>query len=139
MDTLTSRRNRKLSDAGDALQVIEMIMGEFSGLGLCDIIAIVGSLYVMPLTSVLGLLDYDAYGRAKTALGSSLPSQDSIVISMNNMASYVNGFYQIMDQVFQDYIGNNANTQTMLRQTKISDEIQDFVTNQFIFHSQRCS
>ena len=111
MDTLTSRRNRKLSDAGDALQVIEMIMGEFSGLGLCDIIAIVGSLYVMPLTSVLGLLDYDAYGRAKTALGSSLPSQDSIVISMNNMASYVNGFYQIMDQVFQDYIGNNANTQ----------------------------
>ena len=111
MDTLSNRRNRKLADAGNALQVIEMIMGEFSGLGLCDIIAIVGSLYVMPLTSVLGLLDYDAYSRAKTALGNSLPSQDGIVLSMNNLASFVNGFYQIMDQVFLDYIGNNALTQ----------------------------
>lgn len=111
MDTLNTRRNRKLSDAGSALQVIEMIMGEFSGLGLCDIIAIVGSLYVMPMTSLLGLLDYDAYSRAKTALGSSLPSQDGIVLSMNNLASFVNGFYQIMDQVFLDYLGNNALSQ----------------------------
>ena len=29
-------------------------MGEFSGLGLCDIIAVMGALYIMPKASLLG-------------------------------------------------------------------------------------
>lgn len=108
METITSKRTRLLNRAAEALQVIEMIMGEFSGLGLADIIAIVGSLYVMPLTSVVGFLDDDAYARAKTILGGNLPTRDDIVVSMKSLASTVNGFYQIMDKVFQDYLNNNA-------------------------------
>jgi hypothetical protein len=109
MGTINSTRNKKLSDAGDALQIIEMIMGEFSGLGLVDIIAVVYALYVMPIGDVLGFLDIDAYTRAQTILGSNLPAQTKpISLCMTHLAQTVSGFYQIMDQIFQDYLGNNA-------------------------------
>lgn len=108
METLTSKRNRLLGKAAEALQVIEMIMGEFSGFGLADIIAIVGSLYIMPLADVVGFLDDDAFARAQTILGSNLPARSSITTSMTSLANSVKAFYQIMDKVFQDYLNNNA-------------------------------
>lgn len=109
METLNGKRNRVLGKAGDALQVIEMIMGEFSGLGLADIIAIVYSLYVMPINNVLGFLDDDAYARAKSILGPDLPAKNtSIQDCMTSLAQTVSGFYQIMDQIFQDYLSNNS-------------------------------
>lgn len=108
-EDIVAARNSKLKKASDALQVIEMIMGEFSGLGLVDIIAVVGSLYVMPLADLLGFLDTDAYARAQTALGSNLPAKTSSISScMVSLGNTVSGFYQIMDKLLQDYIGNNA-------------------------------
>jgi hypothetical protein len=108
--TINSKRNRVLSKAGDALQIVEMIMGEYSGLGLCDIIAVVASLSVMPLKDLLGLLDKDAIIRAEKVLGQSLSSQQEkdISVAMTSLAKTVKGFYLIMDQIFEDYQNNKA-------------------------------
>jgi hypothetical protein len=108
-DILIKIRKQLLGDAGDALQTVEMIMGEFSGLGLCDIIAVLGALNVMPAENLLGFLDLDAYDRAKSKLGQSLPAKPDINTSMTSLASYVSSFYQIMDKMFLAAFGNNAN------------------------------
>lgn len=101
-------RDKFLTEAGNALQIVEMIMGEFSGLGLADITAIMGALYIMDPSDLLGFLDTDAYARAQKILGSSLPAKSGITTTMTNFASIVNGFYQIMDAIFQDLASNNA-------------------------------
>ena len=110
-DTLNKKRNKQLNNASDALQVIEMIMGEFSGLGLCDIYAIVSALYIMPINSLLGLLDSDAQDRAANILNvefeGGLAAHD-IETSMQDLASTVHGLYQIMDQIFLDVSANNS-------------------------------
>lgn len=116
--TLTKIRSSSLEQASDALQIIEMIMGEFSGLGLCDIVAIMGALYTMPLNdntadgNLLGFLDEDAIVRAEIALkqptGSLKSAQSSIVPAMTSLSNTVNAFYQIMDKIFQDYLNNKA-------------------------------
>lgn len=119
-DTIIKIRNNSLEQASDALQIIEMIMGEFSGLGLADIIAIMGALYTMPLNdpaststgNLLGFLDEDAIDRAEIALnqpaGSLRSIRSGIVPAMTSLCDTVNGFYQIMDQIFQDYLNNKA-------------------------------
>lgn len=128
-ETITGIRSKVLSRTGECLQTVEMIMGEFSGLGLCDIVAIVGSLWVMPKNTLLGFLDSDAFARAQQILpsGGSLPSNTTLPDgstgsmigtsggmkeAMMSLAQYVTGFYQIMDAVFADYFGHNANTTT---------------------------
>ena len=110
MNMLNTKRTKKLSDAANALQIIEMIMGEFSGFGLCDIIAIVGALYTMSLEDLVGFLDDDAYQRAQDTLGSGFSSRSPITTSLTSLIAGVGGFYQIMDQVFIDRIGNNSLT-----------------------------
>jgi len=110
--TLTKIRNKSLSEAGEALQIIEMIMGEFSGLGLADIVAIMGSLYVMPFNDLLGFLDDDAIIRAEEVLNQPEDSlknnRSGITTAMTSLCNTVNGFYQVMDQIFQDYLNNAA-------------------------------
>lgn len=103
---LSKIRASSLAQAGEALQIIEMIMGEFSGLGLADIVAIIGSLYVMPINDLLGFLDDDAIVRAETSLkqpsGSLKGSKSAIVPAMTSLCNTVNGFYQVMDKLFED-------------------------------------
>jgi hypothetical protein len=108
MDKLAKQRNNDLSKASDALQVIEMIMGEFSGLGLGDILVITQALYIINIEDLLGFLDTDAYSRATDSLG-ELPAQNDIKTAMQNYANTVYGLYQIMDKSFQDISGNNLN------------------------------
>ncbi len=103
---ITNSRSKTLGDANNALQIIEMIMGEFSGFGLCDIIAIMASLNTMSINDVLGFLDSDAYQRAQAAPPAGLgilPSQSDIKTSLTNLAASVFQFYQIMDVVFLNY------------------------------------
>lgn len=107
---LSSKRNKKLGDASTALQIIEMIMGEFSGFGLCDIIAIMGALYTMDIDDLCGFLDDDAFARAETILGSGFASPSSITDAQTALIAGVSGFYQIMDQVFVDKVGNGGLT-----------------------------
>jgi hypothetical protein len=112
LDEQLKTRTVALNKAIDAMQTIEMIMGEFSGFGLCDIVAIIGALYVMPQSDLLGFLDDDAILRAEIALEdsnlSAIRRNGNLVQSLKSLESYVKGFYLIMDKIFQDYHNNNA-------------------------------
>lgn len=106
---LTSQRDIAMKRAGDALQVIEMIMGEFSGLGLCDILAIVASLYLMPIEQLLGLLDVDAYSRMEYLL--SFPDavrDDNLKNCLTELTIKVTEFYNLMDKLYEDLRINNG-------------------------------
>jgi len=113
MNTMENERDSILSDASSALQIIEMIMGEYSGLGLCDIIAVVAALYIVPMKDLLGLLDDDAFERAQTILNLDLEGvrNESVQDALDSFTKVVKGFYQIMDQSFLEFL-NNRNITT---------------------------
>lgn len=103
---LTTKRNSILQKANTALRTIEIITGEFSGLGLCDILAIMGALYIMPKNDLLGFLDEDAIKRMNTSLKIS-ESSPGIQKAMDSLTSTVKDFYNLMDKLYQDLSQNN--------------------------------
>lgn len=105
---LTSTRNAILTKANNALRTVEIITGEFSGLGLCDIIAILAGLYLMPQADLLGFLDDDSITRM-TAAGLS-GSASSLTTATSSLISVVQGFYNIMDAIYLDASQNNGQT-----------------------------
>lgn len=100
---LNKQRDQQLKIANDALRTIEIIMGEFSGLGLCDIIAIMASLYLMPKEDLLGFLDDDAFARMKIALNLEHVDLDrtNIEIAQESFVKKVNDFYHLMDDIYK--------------------------------------
>jgi len=107
--SLTSSRNNTMKKAGDALQTIEMIMGEFSGLGLCDILAIIASLYIMPIEDLLGFLDKDAFDRMKTLLNKpDAVRTDNLSQCMGTLTNTVKDFFNLMDKLYLDKRQNNS-------------------------------
>jgi hypothetical protein len=111
VDKLNKTRNYVLGVANTALQTTEIIMGEWSGLGLCDIIAIMGSLYTMPISSLVGLLDIDSYNRMITAINleSGVVTPNDITQSLQDLINSVNGYYHLMDDVYNNLASNNNN------------------------------
>lgn len=111
--TLLKKRNSDLGTANTALQTIEIIMGEWSGLGLCDIVAVMGSLYVMPGHDLLGFLDSDAQNRA-IAQG-VIQMQTSLAGIEDAQQSFLNtaaNFYHLMDDVYQNIAQKNGLNKT---------------------------
>jgi hypothetical protein len=110
VDKLNKTRNYVLGVANTALQTTEIIMGEWSGLGLCDIIAIMASLYTMPIESLLGLLDIDAFNRMVIALNlqQNEPEQNDITDSLQDLINSVNGYYHLMDDIYKNLASNNG-------------------------------
>lgn len=106
---LLAERASFFTDASDALRTIEIIMGEFSGLGLCDIIAIMGSLYIIPIEDLLGFLDDDSYDRMINSLKLSPDSfeRSSIRKSLTSLTSSVKDYYTLMDKIYEDLRRNN--------------------------------
>jgi hypothetical protein len=104
-DTLIQERKTQMSKAIDALRTIEIIMGEFSGLGLCDVVAMVGALNILDTDKLLGLLDEDAYGRMKNAIPSAkgAPREGSITSCLTSLTATVQQFYSLMDEVYKNY------------------------------------
>lgn len=112
LNALTKKRTHDMTIAAESLRTIEIIMGEWSGLGFCDIVAIMGALYTMPKTSLLGFLDSDAFSRMKTSL--QLEDQlgfDTIIPQVTNSGinqaqtdfiAKVKDFYNLMDKIYQD-------------------------------------
>lgn len=106
---LTKIRDLAMKQAGDALQIIEMIMGEFSGLGLCDILAIIASLYIMPIDKLLGFLDEDAFIRMKAALNiKSIEREKVLDNSLQELTDRVRDFYTLMDKLYEDLRKHNG-------------------------------
>lgn len=118
LDKMNTTRDQSLTKAGNSLQVIEMIMGEFSGLGLCDIIVILASLYIMPQNLLLEFLDSASLNRMQIALNDpngnvikkdiSDDTTPGIKIAMQSLTDTANNLYQIMEQIFQDTFNNNG-------------------------------
>ena len=108
LETLSQKRLRILTKASEALSRIEIVMGEFSGLGLCDIIAIIGALNVIAKEDLLGFLDADALTRAKTSANIGNTSATSYDTAMSNLATAVKNFYNIMDKIYADILSNNG-------------------------------
>jgi hypothetical protein len=101
LDMLSSKRESTLSAASDALRIVEIIMGEFSGLGLCDIIAVIASLYTMPAQNLIGFLDTFAQARMNIQFNQTFPTV-SYQTAMNSFTSTVNQFYQLMEAVYNN-------------------------------------
>lgn len=101
LNKLKKDRHNVLDKANEALRTIEIIMGEFSGLGLADIMAIAYALYIMPESDLLGLIDYDAFKRATLDGNLSLTAtQSDIETSMKSLNNTVKQLYQLMDKIY---------------------------------------
>lgn len=92
------------SKGAEALKTIEVIMGEFSGLGLCDILAILGGLYLVDKKYLLGLIDQDSYTRFIKKTKAYDTDQPSIDESMEQLNKVVYSFYNIMQKTYMDKI-----------------------------------
>lgn len=108
LSKLTSTRQATLAKAGDALRTVEIIMGEFSGLGLCDMIAILATLYIMPPNDLIGFLDTDAQTRMSAAFSNQSFSPSSLQTSMTSFCSTLNQFYQLMDVIYQNELATQG-------------------------------
>lgn len=105
LETLSQKRFKALTAAGESLQVIEIIMGDFSGLGLCDIVAIISALNIMSKENLVGFLDDDAKTRMLNSLGleESDVNAGSYDDAMTELFSTVRDFYNLMDQIYKDF------------------------------------
>jgi hypothetical protein len=109
-ESLLETRLRILTKASDALKTIEIIMGEFSGLGLCDIIAIISALNIMELDKLIGLLDDAAFKRLKISmkLKEAPPRDTDIVSCITELTNKVREYYNIMDKIYIDELSNGG-------------------------------
>ena len=113
LDKMSKQRNSVCNAANSALKNVEMIMGEFSGLGLCDIIAITAALYTVEKTVLLGLLDGPAFMRMLQVVANSsdlqtidVSSKPDIETALTKLTETVQQYYSIMAKTL-DNIKNN--------------------------------
>lgn len=109
VEHLSMLRTKEMKDAGKALKTIEIIMGDFSGLGLCDIIAVIGALHIMPENDLLGFLDEDAFSRMLIELNKQRDgiSNPGISVAMESFSSKVLDLYNLMDKIYIDVASKN--------------------------------
>lgn len=125
-ERIVSQRNSLCAYANTAIQRIEMIMGEFSGLGLIDIIIVIASLYTLKSEHLIRLVDPYAYNRFiklvknkfPTSLNnlsiSNIPIELVYDTSLNKQAliqlnNNIKAFYLIAKQLFNNKINGLTN------------------------------
>jgi hypothetical protein len=88
-----------LGDEGlDELRVIEIIMGEFSGLGLLDIVAIQAAMWIVNPQYLMGMIDPRARNRLSMNQNvSGYPSASSILTSLTGFETVVKQMYKLID------------------------------------------
>lgn len=111
LENLISKRSEMLSKANQAAQTIEIILGEFGGLGICDMIAIMAALHIMPINNLVGLIDKDARERMDTILNTkgTISNISSEYDAVKVLSSHVKDFYNLMDKIYVDKLNNNDN------------------------------
>ncbi len=112
LEDMVNKRTAQTDKANEALRHIEIIMGEFSGFGLCDIIAIYLALWTITKEDLVNMLDDGAFSRL--AQDPTLQSQEvvnrankgqsanSIVTTMTKFEQQVINNYAIMDKLWED-------------------------------------
>ncbi len=110
LETLSQRRQRILTSANEALKTIEIINGDFSGFGLCDIVAIIGALNIIDKQKLVGFLDDDAKTRMLTSMNlkASEVTGSTYDAAMTDLFATVRDFYNLMDNIYQNLAENNG-------------------------------
>jgi hypothetical protein len=101
---LTKIRNQLGNEGIEELKNIEIIMGEYSGIGLLDIIAIQSALWVMDPGKLLGLIDDRAFARAKkfrSNLTFSGVSRSSVIDALTDFEEKLKNIYLLMQDYFK--------------------------------------
>lgn len=108
IDKLKKRRQATGDSLNQSLKNIEIVMGEFSGLGLIDIIAIYSAFWMIDQKTLYSLLD----DRARARLGNIKELQnptvaakevDGILVALNKFEKKVKENYAIMNSVFSSF------------------------------------
>lgn len=108
---LTKLRTQLGNEGLEALKTIEIIMGEFSGIGLLDIIAIQAALWVMDPGKLLGLIDDRAFARAKKFrknLTFDGVSRGSVIDGLTDFEEKLKNIYLLMQDYFNSINDGSA-------------------------------
>ena len=114
LTTLTNYRNKAGNDGLDALKNIEIIMGEFSGIGLLDIFATQAALWIMDPSALLGLIDTRAFARlhTRTDINIGSASQMAPLAAISSFETTVQTIYQLIDALIKTLLQNGYYTDT---------------------------
>ncbi len=108
LSTMLKQRNSFNSIAANHLRTIEIIMGEFSGLGLLDIMAIQAALWLMPKPALVGFLDADAVDRVnKTKFWKqriALPGGSEITSSLQEFEKALSNIYALAQSFYDNAV-----------------------------------
>jgi hypothetical protein len=97
LQTLNDRRDKSGNDGLDYLKTIEVIVGEFSGLGLLDIMAIQAALWIVDPTTLVSLIDTRAYGRLKLQKNINAPANGTdIITALTAFETVVKQMYKLI-------------------------------------------
>lgn len=99
----TNLRNQSGVEGIDLLRNIEIIMGEFSGIGLIDMVAMQAALWIMPENSLLGLIDKRAFSRISEFRSDTINLQSA---SQNDLNTSLQDFEKTLKTIYlfiQDY------------------------------------
>jgi hypothetical protein len=104
INKLSDKRDQLGNGGIDSLKTIEIIMGEFSGLGLIDIVAIQASLWVMDSDSLLGLIDSRARTRItnRPDIDISAASPAAIADALTSFEGTLKNIYIFIQQYLND-------------------------------------
>jgi hypothetical protein len=112
LDSLIKQRAKSTDTAANALRDIEIIMGEFTGLGLCDIIVIYTALWTIDPTVLVNMLDDQAFARmasdpslqasavsSRASAGAATMSAQAVLAAFEAQILLM---FQVMDRLYTD-------------------------------------
>jgi len=104
------RRSNNISQGNKSFVNIERILGDFSGLGILDVICYITALYLLPKENILGLLDDAAFARCKNIL--KIPDtqvKSDVLSSMKEYVKNLHSMYALAEKIVLDIhvLGNN--------------------------------
>lgn len=111
LNSLQATRKELCDKANQALKEIEIIMGEFSGFGLCDIIAVYAALSLIDKKYLLAFLDDEAFERMKNfkelqndaeVINRTNGNKASITEALTEFEKKVKEIYELMDKAYLD-------------------------------------
>lgn len=117
LDQMIASRTDSTNNAASALRTIEIIMGEYTGLGLCDIIAIFTALWTVDINVLINMLDDEAFTRLYAITNLRSPEVEARYSNNNRTLSaqtvlqmfedQVKLMYHVMDKLLTDRITYN--------------------------------
>ncbi len=116
LESLGQEREAITNIANASLRDIEIIMGEFSGLGLCDVLAISAAFWIVDKTTLINLLDdqaaqrmvtnpnlKDAEAVSRANSGRTMKPKDALA----KFETKVKEVFNIMDKIYDDIRNKN--------------------------------